>query len=303
MMMSPNGTLVEVEVYGPGSFLEWSASYKVFRVLAIALNVISPARLDAYYAKIEELSRLYPDCWALIYQADVRSRKEHAGRIKYKLALKFDYYTKNGWQAHEVYDPTRPWEYVFHSLASREKEWWEKQVETPCWRINMKLASMGQFLGGDALTTTTMGALTSAGPRNPFPGTQRTETVPYRGKRTAEDTPPLTNKRLALTDAPPVPTTPLSTGVDRPLLSRKGKEICKGFNAGTCMHMNGNGYCSADGSSLHICSICRKAGHSAQNHDEATAAPAVTGGQPKGGGKGKKNRRRGKGGGKNRWEQ
>ena len=47
MLLSLTGTLVETEVYGLWSFTEWSASYKVFRVSAIALYAASPARLDA----------------------------------------------------------------------------------------------------------------------------------------------------------------------------------------------------------------------------------------------------------------
>ena len=264
LIQAPNGKYIYVEMYGPGSFREWSASWKLKRVACLSLQVCSPARLDAYHAMIEDAAIRYPDAWALIYQADVRTRREHFKRVKYELSVKYMKYKKNGWDTEDLYDPKQPWEHVLRQITEGETVWWQKQLETPCWRFTSGMTPMAAFIGGDALTSSTTGSV-SGGAVNPYPGTQRTEVVPMRPKRyREEDVATPRGGRPPAASAPPVPSPPSGADPRNTILSRKGKSVCAGFQDGSCAHLNSQGYCAVDGVSLHICSICKRAGHNAE---------------------------------------
>ena len=280
--------MVPVEMYGPANIDEWELSYDLFRTACICKYIISPERLDAYSRFIRELARKFPDAWAIIYQADVRTRREHAGRVKFDLMRKHEVATTNGWASDFKVDT--PWDSVWHELVVGEKTWWDDQVKEPCRNIGYGVHRIENYVGGDALTS--QGAKTHGTAINPYPGTMRTDTVPihFGAKRQQQhldnphaNQPPLKVPKLAILD---------TADVD---VSRRGKALCPGFQTGACVRCNtATNLCSVDGTSLHICSICRRPGHGAHlcgSKPGGASAKAKAGAW-------KRKRARGKGGGK-----
>ena len=164
----------------------------------------------------------------------------------------------------------------------------------------MGLVQQAAYIAGDAIPSTT--SVRTSGTTNPYPGVQRTEVVPISYKRAAEREvsvqPP--TKKLAILDSPAVPAAaaPPTPELTHHTRSRKGVGICEGFQSGQCTITNANNTCPKDGTSLHICSICRRTGHGSSNPRCFTANPAP---QPAGDARGRgagrgAGRRRGRGG-------
>ena len=77
LVMNSAGLLMRTELKGPMNFPQWDSCYQVFRTACIMLDIISPAALDAYRDHIRRYAnRFREECWALIYQADTRARRE-----------------------------------------------------------------------------------------------------------------------------------------------------------------------------------------------------------------------------------
>ena len=80
--MSPDGTTRKFEAKGPPDFIHWSECWRVFRTAATLLGSLSFAVLERYHDHIERAHTKYgASAWPLIYQADVRARKERLRRI------------------------------------------------------------------------------------------------------------------------------------------------------------------------------------------------------------------------------
>jgi hypothetical protein len=87
------------------------------------LEAIQPERLELYGEHIRSLLTAYgPDCWFLIYQADIRMRSEQFERLRRKLQIDFD----DGHPSHG-FVPTKPWDAVF-AAAVKDKEFWDSEV-------------------------------------------------------------------------------------------------------------------------------------------------------------------------------
>ena len=109
------GEIQTVELMGPSDFEAWRECYAVFKVGAIMFEEISPARLDAYEKHIRNYHERYGrDCWALIYQADVRSRLENCERLRRIGKDEHDKAKKAG-GSHD-FDTAAPWEWVWNAL-------------------------------------------------------------------------------------------------------------------------------------------------------------------------------------------
>eukprot|EP00971_Amphidinium_carterae_P287046 5698148-Amphidinium_carterae.1 len=84
--MGQDGTLIKHEVLGPQNFNAWEASFKVLRTALIELDVVKPSHLGQYRDLIWRFVQRYqPAVWPLIYQADVRARREQLERIRRRL--------------------------------------------------------------------------------------------------------------------------------------------------------------------------------------------------------------------------
>ena len=292
MMFNAKGELVLTEFFGPANYHEWEESFMLFRVACISLDLVEPETLDTYARMIREAAYTFPDSWAIVYQADSRTRREHTSRVRYELTMAAETELKNGWEVQ--LDKAKPWESVFHKIVTSERDWWNDQLKEPARDVATGLIRMAQVIGGDALVS--QGAA-SSGSNNPAPGVMRSDVVPITGHKR-----PITfevdtgtrvkQPRLAITDGPAVGAPPPPPAAFE--VSRRGTRICEGYQTGACT-ITTRGKCAADGISLHICSICRQTGHGAHYPHCPRLGGAVQGQDRGRGGRG---RRRGRGGGK-----
>ena len=126
--IQPDGTLTKQEVSGPPSHAEWEAAYKVLRTALIGLDVVCASHLDLYKDHIQRRNARYGQpVWLLIYQADVRARREHMERLRRKLQTQHDMGgTPDG------FDAARPWKFnsVWKAVVEDES-FWLKQLREP----------------------------------------------------------------------------------------------------------------------------------------------------------------------------
>ena len=76
-----DGTYVAREFPGPQNYIQWQASWKVFLVAAISLDICSLASLLMYEKQIERLTVQWPRNWNLIAHADDKARAERLERL------------------------------------------------------------------------------------------------------------------------------------------------------------------------------------------------------------------------------
>ena len=81
-----DGKLMDSEQLGPANYQEWLRCYTIFHSACLMLDLIGDGRLKRYAAKIYQATLDYPGCWALTYQADVRTRRERVGWVKYLMS-------------------------------------------------------------------------------------------------------------------------------------------------------------------------------------------------------------------------
>ena len=81
---------------------------------------MEPENIDFYDRLIREFSIKYPEAWAVTYQADVRTRREHIKHMKYELTQRADRFEKNGWDPE--FKREKPWDSVFFHLTSNTTE-------------------------------------------------------------------------------------------------------------------------------------------------------------------------------------
>ncbi len=120
---APEGTWKRLELPGPPDFDSWGKSWLVLKCTFLLLGGFKPERLDLYGEHLRSFLTTYgPDCWFLIYQADVRMRSEHFERIRRRLQINFD----TG-LVEFGFDPTVPWDAVF-AAAVKDKEFWDSEI-------------------------------------------------------------------------------------------------------------------------------------------------------------------------------
>ena len=119
----PDGGYMMKEVPGPGSFVQWQASYRVYRTTLLMLDVMTMATLVAYEAHIEKLTRLYPAAWHLVVAADDLARSEHLNRLRVVTVMEI----ASGAKAPQRWDEKLPWESLFQVLL-KDHQFWSEQV-------------------------------------------------------------------------------------------------------------------------------------------------------------------------------
>ena len=105
------------ECPGPQNFLQWQASWKVFRVAAISLDIVSLAALMTYEKQVERLTVQWPRNWDLIAHADDIARAERLERTRRTLVLDL----KEGRRVPSDFRENQPWSVCFRLLAQDEK--------------------------------------------------------------------------------------------------------------------------------------------------------------------------------------
>ena len=82
----------------------------VFASALIMLNQVMPPVIFRYRDHIKKLVTTYGEnCWAIIYQADVRMRQAHIERIRRAESHKLDEALKRNPDADTGFDPSYPW--------------------------------------------------------------------------------------------------------------------------------------------------------------------------------------------------
>ena len=155
LILGRDGSWQKAELWGPSCLDAWVACFDVLACALIMLGAVFPPFLRKYKEYIIRMVRLYGEagCWAIIYQADVRFRREHIELIRRRLsderqaALERDseYGSLTG------FDPERPWDKCFEVATSRdEAEFWKNAIETPCFLVLARARNSATFVDGDA---------------------------------------------------------------------------------------------------------------------------------------------------------
>ena len=121
-----DGSYLMKELPGPQNLQQWLACWRVFKVAALALGILSMASLQLYEKLIEKLTLQYPSAWGLICLADDRARAERWEKIRRgflsdKAAGKP---MPDGW------DDDAPWTCCLQKLA-KDDQYWSEQVRHP----------------------------------------------------------------------------------------------------------------------------------------------------------------------------
>ena len=284
------GELVRVEINGPATYQLWKSSWEVYQNVLVMLDAVDLGKLVAYRKIIDNYYEQHgSSIWYLLYQTDVRTRAELFVRIKREGLA--DYQAKlseatNWWGSAELakdkfkhpYNPSRPWDYVFGRVMAQECQstWWFKEMDVPILHNNKK-RSLNEFVDGDVRAAT----LTSA---------QRRDSSAQDYTHPPPPKPPAAAKKARKQQ----PQDKAHNVVDGHHQTNRGnKQLCWGFNGGTCTGATGPGSCCPKNPErLHLCSKCLDSRHCALNCEKSPSAPS----QRQGSGKGGKG---GKGGGKN----
>lgn len=110
------------ELPGPPDIEAWFQIFRCMRTTFLLLETVTAERLDNYCEHVRSLAaRFGPECWDLVYQADVHMRSEQFERIRRRLATS----PEHGFTA------AAPWNAVF-AQAVKEDAYWSREVVTPC---------------------------------------------------------------------------------------------------------------------------------------------------------------------------
>ena len=84
-VFNQHGQLVTVELAGPATFELWQASYAILANALVMTNQVDLGNLDDYRKYFERFYKKHGESvYALMHQADVRSRSEHMSRVRRK---------------------------------------------------------------------------------------------------------------------------------------------------------------------------------------------------------------------------
>eukprot|EP00435_Cladocopium_sp_Y103_P053028 s144_g16.t2 len=121
-----DGTYIAREFPGPSNFQQWQASWKVFKVAAISLDICTMAALLTYEKQIEHLTVQWPRNWSLIAHADDKARAERLERLRRFLVADL----KAGKVIPSDFQENKPWSTCFRMLA-QDETYWNEQVRHP----------------------------------------------------------------------------------------------------------------------------------------------------------------------------
>ena len=224
MLNAATGEWSKKESPGPPNIVAWERVFRTFRCAMLLLQAADAERLDSYMDFVKDLNNQFShECWGIIYKAEVRMRSEYMEHIKRDMASNPRY----------GFTEASPWSAVFHA-ATRESEYWTKEVTTPSTLFLARGKSRPSGSGGGAKSESSERDRT---PRGPGPKSKKRK---YKGA----DTSVYDDKEQTYSK------------------NRKGIEICKKFNLGQCG--NGRPQSRCPNKRSHQCNKCLGP-HSAQN--------------------------------------
>ena len=121
-----DGTFASKEVPGPENLVQWEASFRVFAVACIMLQIVGRASLDMYQDTIRRLVSTWPDCWHLVALADDKMRAEHVIRIKRNIEADI----AGGRPPDPDWNAFAPWSCALRR-AAQDDRFWDLQVRHP----------------------------------------------------------------------------------------------------------------------------------------------------------------------------
>ena len=121
-----DGSYVVREMPGPQNMIQWLASWKVYKVALIMLDIASLASLQLYEKTMERLVMQWPKCWHLIVMADDKGRAERLEKIRRRMLMD----EEAGRQVPADWNKDKPWTSCFRAL-SLDNEYWDEQVRHP----------------------------------------------------------------------------------------------------------------------------------------------------------------------------
>ena len=256
MQILPNGEFQVVEMAGPGSFEQWESCFRVFRAAAVMLGILTPARCDAYLNMLKKYhSRYGSTVWHLLFQADVRARQEHWERCR-RIGAEAKAQADAAGTSHD-FNPAKPWEWALRALIE-DNRFWKEELEDPCLLVISRSTPLSSVVEGDAPTTSTTRAPEQQQQPKKKPGLKLKK-----------------EQRLH------------NVSEGQYVTNRRGVELCRDFNKGTCCETNKYGRCAKDANRVHQCSLCLSTEHGAHSCTKPPPSANVTPkGKVKGGGKG-----------------
>ena len=287
LQINHDDELVRVEIKGPPTVARWELCMRVFATTMIGLGAMTPPTINGYIKLIVRYASRYgPSCWGLIYQTDVRFRREWCERLRRLEASKLIQATNAG--GVYPYDPKQPWEQVYNVGINGDagRTCWHDELEEPCQCICAKAKTAGTFLEGDApvanagrdhVASNGAGAIvlgTDGGDNN-----RNDRRAPPRRETSYER--PTAKARVMRKH---------SVGSDGYMIAnRAGTALCVGWQTGECRDTGPHNRCGADNSRMHQCARCLAPNHGA-SYPRQCEAPQAQSPREKGkggGGKGK----------------
>ena len=261
-----DGSYLQKDLPGPGSHSSWRASWNVFKVACLMLNICSIAALEAYARQIEKLVTQWPKCWGLVYLADDAARAERLEKVRRRLTIE----SAQGRQVPRDWDPTRPWSCVFIVLA-QDMEYWAEKVHHPAaaWsatggRGSPVVASEAAVLevlqgGQKALNTETETAAAHGDPRRTQ--SNRDKRLAKKRRWAAEREELARHRSSSATGSKGNPS-PKGKGKGKSK-DQSGLEICYSWASGRgpCGNVAPGGECLSSVKRVHKCQLCLSPSH------------------------------------------
>ena len=252
-----DGSFLMKEIPGPQNFLQWTTSWRVYKVAAIMLGFCSLASLTAYEKCVERLVTLWPQCWGLIAVAEDKARAERLERIRRRLCLE----EANGKSMPSDWNAGNPWT-TCYKLLSADDEFWNEQVRHPA------AAWVAAGCKGQLIATSEQVAITH------MAGGQDAVDVP-KEEREGRKRQSNRNKRMARTKRQKEDREELDKfrrADGRGTASGKGKgkskdqtgaQLCYSFANGTgaCGSLSPGAECVHKVKRAHKCQLCLSPGH------------------------------------------
>ena len=89
--------------------------------------------------------------WSLIYQSEVRMRRERMEYIRRDLSDSFDNMIRKDPDGEHAFNPDMPWASVFEAAVNDDK-YWNSNISIPCLQVATKVRNIHHFLDDDART-------------------------------------------------------------------------------------------------------------------------------------------------------
>jgi len=288
----------QIELPGPENWLAWKASWGVFRVTLIGMQLVSYGILERYEKAIEEFVTEWPECWGFIAKAEDQARRDEMERIRRRA----DEDSAMGRDWCKDYTTARPWEFTFAQLSNPRHEYWIREVREPIttWmtRTGMKSGTpvttadrvLGQVAPGLAVDTSRAkphrggggGANAGSGATDKADAadaaTKASAAAAKAGKTKLKKLKKQLKKakKAKAVSRPPPPPPPPPAGGDGGKGKGKskgktpdGKPICFSWargKGGKCANLGPNQACLGDPKREHVCEICFSPDHKTKDH-------------------------------------